>query len=50
MKTTDWFPGTMKPARPGLYQRMLNVEVVWACFDGSCPARPKTTQFSSTHV
>lgn len=34
MKTTDWFPGTVKPARPGLYQRMLNVEVVWACFDG----------------
>lgn len=34
MKTTDWFPGTMKPARPGLYQRMLNVEEVWACFDG----------------
>lgn len=35
MKTTDWFPGTVKPARPGLYQRMLNVEVVWACFDGA---------------
>lgn len=34
MKVTPWFPGTVKPVRPGVYQRMLNLEVVYAYFGG----------------
>lgn len=34
MNVTPWFPGTVKPVRPGVYQRMLNVEIVYAYFDG----------------
>ncbi len=34
MKVTPWFPGTVKPVHPGVYQRMLNVEIVYAYFGG----------------
>ena len=33
MKTTPWYPGTVKPVRVGFYEREYpSGEVIWQCF------------------
>jgi len=34
MKLTPWFPGTVKPARPGVYQREFPTFVLFAEWTG----------------
>jgi len=31
-KLTPWYPGDVKPVRPGIYQRLLGSSAFYACF------------------
>lgn len=35
MKLTPWFPGHIKPARPGVYQQMADGMLGYQCWSGS---------------
>lgn len=52
MKTTDWFPGSVKPVRAGLYERLVCGEACWAVFDGavwylSSPTQQEALEFAA---
>lgn len=34
MKLTPWFPGTVKPVRPGVYQRIVWCRRTYSFWDG----------------
>lgn len=45
MKLTPWIPGTVKPVRAGLYQRLTHSNlVVWSKWDGAKWMRCMFTQ------
>ena len=53
MKKTPWFPGDVKPVRPGVYERQYEVGVYYSQFDGStwrCGWRDAHTAINETRV
>ena len=50
MKLTPWFPGTVKPVRVGVYERLYNTQTFYCLWDGEYWHVWATTQVAAEKV